>query len=913
MRMFQRLNAGDKLSSLLKVDTETFAELLSVKGDSYVFSITFKVGLKNARKNPVDYSKVVVTAKRKEKDFESSAESLNKQNVNVVSSIGKSVNKNLSSSVLEDRSAVDRLKPRNGISMPKLPSAVQGKLYAGLQIVKDLENKEEFIDSVSINISADIADSVGNINTIAELVAPVYKRDQFINKELSDKQSLRPLTNLLQEILPAVVRDSSNIDPNDLLERVNSELVDPTDPIDDEITKRLDNKSYLKNPKIRMLSDSNGKSRLYYDLVDYYMHEVPAHPQEDSFQVYEVKHVTKQQEDVEFTARLTIPTYCRNLSLDIRFDLYKKDTNVVDETLTLDLSVANHVDAYESLKTYPEMSINPFVRAFSKSRNPNKYSIRILDKEPLSKVKGFNVYRKSFTKIGTTSGYVKVGYVENTLDNSILVDTSNELSAIRAIPVDAYNKESNLFSNIIIGPGYDVIGNLTILPFHFGKGNAVKIEVVNVPKNTVSLALYRRDCTINPDQKFKVHDILRGVKGNLSTFMDKEVLVGRVYEYYVVASTISDGDERPLVSNYAMFKMTPNIVDKKSISVSIGTPTFGTSQDGSIQVQFNVNTTISPAENERITESLKSQLGELYEQFLNPASNASSPLGDNRGVPEYKDLFMHEIVRTNLNTGERETFDLVTDGNFTDGRDSQRVVNIKPVNPFYAYQYQIFTYKKNPIELFKKYIARGVDAKGREWFYLPYKWLNPKASGGTLYADDKNGIPVTDAYESFTAEAYGLTASYRLEGSAQLTSLTQIVADRVDRNTVKISWQFEGVSQYNKVSLYDSFVVLKVVNGVRSFLGRCQKQFIYHELSESDVGSVYYIIVPIMSEYDIDQPGYSNIVTIRPEGLMPRIKITSASSKLFDEIDTSDLEDPPEKIVKLKSALSDIIAKKQEQ
>jgi hypothetical protein len=68
-----------------------------------------------------------------------------------------------------------------------------------------------------------------------------------------------------------------------------------------------------------------------------------------------------------------------------------------------------------------------------------------------------------------------------------------------------------------------------------------------------------------------------------------------------------------------------------------------------------------------------------------------------------------------------------------------------------------------------------------------------------------------------------------------------------------------------------------------------------------------------MSEFDLDQPGYSNVVTIRPEGLMPRIKITSASSKLFDEIDTSDLEDPPEKTVKLKSALTDIIAKKQEQ
>jgi hypothetical protein len=48
-----------------------------------------------------------------------------------------------------------------------------------------------------------------------------------------------------------------------------------------------------------------------------------------------------------------------------------------------------------------------------------------------------------------------------------------------------------------------------------------------------------------------------------------------------------------------------------------------------------------------------------------------------------------------------------------DGSSSQRNFNIKPLNPQHAYYYSVFTFKKNPLELFKKFVARGVDAKGK--------------------------------------------------------------------------------------------------------------------------------------------------------------------------------------------------------
>ena len=471
---------------------------------------------------------------------------------------------------------------------------------------------------------------------------------------------------------------------------------------------------------------------------------------------------------------------------------------------------------------------------------------------------------------------------------------------MRVVPIDVKNKESHLFTNIVVGPGYKSIGVLTILPSHFGQ-NQIRVDVFNIPKDTANLTLYRRDCTDNPDSSFVPVGTMRGQKGNSSAaFFDNDVSVARTYEYYVVALSLSKNtkEEIPNISNYVMFKNSPSKASDQAVKVSLSDITSSQNASGYLDVSFKITTTISNSENQRITDTLKSQLGELYEQYLNPANNSSSPLGDGAaGVPVYTDLFFHEVVRTNLNTGERETFELVPDGNFEDKQEAQKIFNIKAINPLHAYRYHVFTYKKNPIELFKKFVARGIDSHGKEWFYLPYKWRNPSAKLGKLYPDDKSGIPVIDAYESFTSESFGLTASHHIDGSTQYTSITQINADRIDRNTVKINWKFQGVSEMNRVNLYDSFVVMKVVNGVRSLVGRTHENFIYHELSTKDLGTIYYIIVPIMAEFDIDEPGYSNSILIDPEGLTPKTKALAMNVKMTNKEDKKSIDPDVKKSV----------------
>ena len=333
-------------------------------------------------------------------------------------------------------------------------------------------------------------------------------------------------------------------------------------------------------------------------------------------------------------------------------------------------------------------------------------------------------------------------------------------------------------------------------------------------------------------------------------------------------------NNKKYISNFVHFKHPlPNTGNSQPIEVVINNFNSSTDINNDISISFDIKVSVTPAENKKIIDAFKSQLGELYSQFLDPANNPSSPLNDGN----YADIIMHEVVRTNLNTAEREVFDIVSAGTFQDNQSSQSITNIKKINPQHSYIYQIFSYRRDPITLFKNYIA--IPSPKSNYFYLPYKWKNPTVvATGKLYSEDNEGIPIIDLHDALTSQSYGLTTSYNFQGAIQLTQLKNIVASRLDIDTVRVSWSYSGITEYNKISLYDSFVVMKVVNGIRSFVGRTHKNFIYHEIDEKDLGSVYYIIVPIMNDFSVDDPGYSNEIFIDVDGLVKPVSIQTFHS-----------------------------------
>jgi len=863
-----RINTNDS-TSLLSVDPDTYAELMSYDSETYKFSFSFKMKLNDGNKNIKDYEKVVITVKSKKisNDFSRSS-NVDKENSDKVA------NK------VDQISLQDYVKPEDeNRKSVIIPDSLAKKMFSGLKVVKDSLNQEVFIDKKEVSISTYVDQVNNNKFSYYELIANSFSEQKetkrtrdisFRSGKKFDSQSSREL-------------DPNVINPSNLLARINQDKYDITLPVTDKNLSLLTSESLIDDSNIRMREVYNGKRPLYFDIVKFYL-DFNASPEEKNMVSYTVKRVVKSLDFVEIKQEILLKKINKDDTLAVNFSLFKRDSSEEpDETLNQDLNVYPHVEAFESIIKCPEVSTTKIygIDSSSLAKTSKKlYNITITDQDKSGRVDSFNLYLKSVYSSGEVTGYTFLKNLKNTGLVKTDLEIFEDISFLRVIPVDSMGRESNVFTNLFLGEGYKTLASVVCIPYHYGK-NEIKIDVLGLPEKTTKVAVYRKDCTDNVDGSFSLVESVVVQKGASSvSFVDKQVVFSRTYEYYAVVVLMDEEEIREisLKTNFSTIRNLSNGIPEKPINVFFTDPTTIKNSDGTISTSFNIKTEITPTENERITKTLKEQIGELYEQFLNPLANTTSPLGDNKGVPQYADLLIHEVVRYDLKTGEKETFDLVSDGIFNDNTTTQKKSNVSPINQYREYEYKIFTFRKNPIELFKNYVAKGVDSKSkkREWFYSPYKWKSSSVKLGKLNPQNEKEEVIIDTYDNFTSECYGVTATYTASPYSKLPTIEKVYTDRVDRNTVKIFWSQNNSLSY-QTEFFDSFVVMKVVNRVKSFVGRTISNFIYHELSEKDLGTVYYIVIPITSNFSIDKAAYSDSILITPEGLTEKIKIPSGT------------------------------------
>lgn len=799
----------------LSIDPETFAELRSESQRKYTFSLRFRI----ARNEENLRSIVVVTVK--EKEPKNTTPGLTKKSSKIqTESVG--LKDNLQVATIASKSALQVLDPSKS-PLDGMSAKLKGKYLSGQQAQLDFDKKEDYIDKVEIPIPADLTLKKNQKYVITEMYIPS-----------TNKKFVRPSKDL-------------GVSPTDSIERINAELKLPMQCIVSPEVK-----------DINSASNATFKRNFLSDYAQYFIEKVPSAPNENAYPVYATKIESKVVDFMEMKCSIDIDKKI-NRDVIVRFDLKEISTNLVTESLSFNLPINRHIDAFKCL------SIPPVVVAEKQLKN--NYNIIVDNKEPPGYVSGFNFYAREIDSQGNSTGYVSIGNRKNTGEIRVKYTPSEKLAIIRVVPTNYLGKETCVHSDVVIGAGHDAIGPMTIVVNNGDNGNA--IDVYNVSRSATKLHLYRRDCGSHQNV-FSLLQSQSRPKNSASgiTFIDKvDLKNGSVYEYYVSASVVPTTFIPPnfmQTSNLVMQRYVTPSKQADATQVTISNPTT-VNLAGDTVVSFSISTSLPQKENEKITDTIKTQIAEFYGKYLNPANNDNFPIGDSAGgIPEYKDLIIHEIVRTNLNTSTREVFPITTDGVFTDNEASRKVANISNVNPFYEYVYQVFTYRRNPIELFKKFVANGVDKSGKSWFYSPYKWKNPLAQAGKLYADDNEGMPIIEEYESLTSDPLGTTAIYKTSGAGQYTKLKDVSATRVDVNTIKVTWDTTGSS-----ALYDSFIVMKVVNGIRYLLGSSRVNYIYHELNSSDVGDVYYIVLPIMFDYDMDEPDYTNHVIVSPVGITP--------------------------------------------
>lgn len=849
-------------STIMSVDPSVFAELIGMSSTEMIFKLIFKISTNNPNKKIEDYDRVKIFVKDKQ------------STVSLTSTLTNPVVKNLQiSQVAPSNSTISASPTRNltlsnsvigsGLSFqaPSLPinsvlttatrtpfntgnlqrdlsivtaptnPALEQKKNTKKDLVSGLTRPPDYYNSVQVNLVPYIANLVGVDFTYSKL-------------ELRQKSS------------QTVKSTSLTVDPKRLIPQINESLTNLSEPV----SEAIDTSNNLENEQTKREFLLRGKSEFYYNLLKYFLLNVQASPKENVFNFYDVRKVTETVNDIQIEEKISIPRKDID-NFSIVFELFKKKSNVPDEKIAVDLSVGSHVQAFKAITSPPSVGISSSVRLVGNPFVENEKICAISARDPKDLIRSYNIYLKDISDIGIVTNFTKIGNVKKSQTTTYKFVTSSKLSVLRVIPVDKEGKESNVFTDVTVGPGHNIAFNSALTAtLRNDNAGVVYVTIKNIPRETKSVTLYRRDCLLPADPFVLIGTLNINGEGLEFTMPDKSAASNGVYEYCVVCTCRIKQKEFKIYSNQIIFKNTPSASSLATVNVE----NFNTSENnGRISNSFEISTIVTQQENERITTLLKTAIPELYDYFVNPTNNSSSPLGK---IDSYADLFIHEIVRLNLKTAEREVFDLVPDGLFVDNDSTQKRKGLKPINPDHQYEYHVYSFMKNPVYSFKRFILKGKTIQGKEWFYLPYKWLNPSAKNGTLYADDNEGIPIINTYDFFTSEPLGLKKTIFADKRSAISNIRYPSAKRIDVNSVMIGW-----TRSDSLS-YDSFAVMKVVNGIRSFVGRTCKDFIYHELTEEDLGTIYYIIVPIMSDMSINSPVYTDSIFIGTEGLSKRVK-----------------------------------------
>lgn len=816
-----------KTKGVLSIDDKTFVELLDEKDGLLSLKLSYDIVVTAAGTNIDDYEKVVITVKSPE------ASSFNTDLFQASPPAGAKYKSN--SSIDDGTYAVSLADAANSVSYPQ---NIAEKVFAGKILLASLKSKKKYVARKISDLGSQLRPLLDRTFSTVELVKLPVK-----NVASSDYTA------------NSVVFDVRNSSYN-----INRFRCDITSPASE---------SYNSKTDLSTCSVPRGKpsfEEFYKDLLKYYLLGVKSSPLEDLQVHYEPVQKVKKLTQHRFSEVVQVPAINKHVNLDVTFELYRRNSYVPDEVAVATVNVSRLYSALRVISAPPHVIANfvdNVVYATVESNDVN--------------VGGYNFYAKKISPSGDVGDYVFVGTKSGSRFVVHNFKFEDALSILRVVPYDLEGNESHVHTSVVVGNSYKALGNLTICPRYNSSGDRVVIDLINIPKDASKVFLYRRNCSDNVETSYELAmevSLFNNVN-NYKIYDPLGTVPGSIFEYYCKVS-LSEEDaaqSMPLVSNYVLFRHPLPQFQKNAVAVTIGDFSSKVQATGEFTIEFNLTSKVSREEKALVTQALKDQLGELYEQYLNPANNAASPLTEEK----YADLIIHEIVRSNLSTGERETFDLVTDGRFYDNENTQRVANIKPLNPLHTYRYQVFSYRKNPLLLFRNYVAYGVDVIGNEWFYLPFKWRQASVvATGRLYPDDSNGYPIVDGYESLTSESLGLTASHTYSGVIELTKVEKVVAERIDVDTVVIRWDFSSTITDFEKSLYDSFVVMKVVNGVRSFVGRSFKNFIYHELTSADLGTVYYMIVPIMKDMNIGEPNYSNSLFIDAPGLTNNFVVSNA-------------------------------------
>lgn len=792
-------------STILSVDPVRFAELEEENLDYFLMKFVFSIKLDVSAIDPSAYSRVDVSIINPQNTTnKAKVDSRVKLNPNFAS-VANTLTKTSTSKLKTNPDGLKRFQP--AVSIPKEALDRINKNLLVINAGKITEKSSAFMTKVPIFISESIKNALEKKCIVYQLEIP---------EQISLDQGLR--------------RTEDRIINSNLINEINDTFKLPT--------------NYINT--INANDELFGKK-----VLDYFIHDTnqPAEAFLDSLNFYEIKTDFNNLSVLELPARVKIPISFKNSTLEIKFDLFESNNELPLESITLPLDVKRYFEAYYALSSVPNID---YVSTRGGSAVSLSFSYDAFDKD---KVVSFNIYIKSLKNGKFTSFKFLKNIDVSTLRLKQTVFalknfSSEELAIARVVPVTKFG-ESEKFNDIVIGNGKSgstgkrLFLRLQQSPEELGSVRAI---IENMSNLAETMKIYMRDCTNSPDARFKhMHTVRCG--GNSSTsFLDRGLIPGHFYEYYIESIDNSSNGKILQVSDPALIEILK--FQKDTSRVTITSPQI---------IGNSVNFTITTVQKDSKSSLLKSAISSLGDGATQTRFDPVNAITTNEKSEDLKDVYFHEIVRINESTSERYLMGIFADGSFNDDAALRSTLgNVPSLAPGNIYYYQITTYKRDLLSSNRNYVTSG-RSNNQDWFYSPYKWKNPKIiATGMLFDEDEKGTPEISDKDLLLSQPISVINSIKVTMPTQeVSSVINPTVSSITRKTNKIQWN--ALTNFN----FDSFVVVKVVNGKKTILGSTSKNYFYHKLEENDLGTVYYEVTPLNgSDYSMQSTYFSNSIFV---------------------------------------------------
>lgn len=555
-------------------------------------------------------------------------------------------------------------------------------------------------------------------------------------------------------------------------------------------------------------------------------------------------------DDIELTVPIVVPVGKLNIEgapltqVHAVFELLDPSTDMAIDAVSKLLDITQHIQVYHTPKQAPLMKL-----ATSEASSRANLEIKQVDQGATE----IDLYKKSFwVSSPEVDDYTLIGtYSLTPSDQSLFVQVDRPLSSpalYRAIPRGKQSMQGAEFANIVIKPArYVPVRSISLTALQVDTG--IQLEVRQIPTNVVAIRYLRWNLTTFESDPTTVGDDVGFIddstrEADMLVVIDGDVAYNNVYRYtaqliYRDGGTFEAGD-----ATTEFIKPSPGEIDTKISSLQVD-------HDNTPNVTFSIDTVIIDTDIDAVKRMLENQGLAAY--FTDDVATQRDQL---------KKLLAYQIHRIDLNTGQLDNFGTITDSSFDD-EALRKNQSIGALQYGHRYRYVAYPLLRQPETLFDSFVKQATDVVTKKpYTYSPAKFQHPL----TL----RRGVIVSaaGALQRYSKDpmAHGIIgsiASIEVSFDRDTAQVTEAFATNFDRKLNLVTWRVLG--DINKV---DHFIVMKQVHGIRTMLGKAHAEFAngscqyVHRISDSDVGALQFVIVPVYNDYRVGAPTATNTLMV---------------------------------------------------